>query len=694
MANIQEIKGSNDLNIRQKTAPGSLTKEIIADAVDAGLDFTAQEAAKKQDKELGKGLISTTKEANIPADTNTELAGKLPITHDASGVTAAKIVNWDAAHSFSTASSTFTSAEKTKLGGIEAGAKGDQVAAEVPFTLYSDLNTGNVQGVIQQVRDLITAMQTGKADQTTVNTISALANTNKTDIATIQAALASDNTLLDTFQEVVDFIELNRSDLDSYVAALQNKVDKEVGKGLISTAKEAAIPADTNAALAGKMAASHAASGVTTLKIGNWDTAHSWGNHAGLYSLSTHNHAGTYEPVFTKNTGFNLNTGSTAGTVAAGNDTRILNGQTAFSWGNHASAGYLTTLPTHNHDSDYLPIPAVAGTNGQSLVTDGAGGVSWATVSSESTTYTTFTKSSAGLVPAPGGTTSTRFMREDGAWVIPTNTTYTTGTDTEFDNTASTTARLISGQRLNSWATRKGFLTSYTESDPVFSASPAGGITSTKITNWDAAYTWGNHAGLYSAAGHNHSGTYEPVFTKNTGFNLNTGTTAGTLATGNDSRILNGQTAYSWGNHASAGYLTTLPSVTGADYTITGGMFDFSAADIIRIDTSAGDITVTDFSNLGLGTVRVIVYGANNLIFNSAKITNNIGTDPGGVKRVLYISCDNAAAGNEDVDVNWVGAAAAPSAPDTTAPSAPQGVTVSNIQETSADASWTASTDN
>ena len=32
------------------------------------------------------------------------------------------------------------------------------------------------------------------------------------------------------------------------------------------------------------------------------------------------------------------------------------------------------------------------------------------------------------------------------------------------------------------------------------------------------------------------------------------GTTAGTVAQGNDSRILNGQTAYGWGNHASAGY--------------------------------------------------------------------------------------------------------------------------------------------
>ena len=37
-----------------------------------------------------------------------------------------------------------------------------------------------------------------------------------------------------------------------------------------------------------------------------------------------------------QNTAFNKNFGTTAGTVAQGNDSRINNGQTAFSWGNHA----------------------------------------------------------------------------------------------------------------------------------------------------------------------------------------------------------------------------------------------------------------------------------------------------------------------------------------------------------------------
>ena len=38
------------------------------------------------------------------------------------------------------------------------------------------------------------------------------------------------------------------------------------------------------------------------------------------------------------------------------------------------------------------------------------------------------------------------------------------------------------------------FLTSFTETDPVFVASPAHGITATQINNWNTAHGWGNHA--------------------------------------------------------------------------------------------------------------------------------------------------------------------------------------------------------
>lgn len=53
-----------------------------------------------------------------------------------------------------------------------------------------------------------------------------------------------------------------------------------------------------------------------------------------------------------------------------------------------------------------------------------------------------------------------------------------------------------------------GFLTSFTETDPIYTAS-SWYTTQNNSANWDAAYGWGNHAGLYSLLGHTHD--YLPI---------------------------------------------------------------------------------------------------------------------------------------------------------------------------------------
>ena len=99
------------------------------------------------------------------------------------------------------------------------------------------------------------------------------------------------------------------------------------------------------------------------------------------------------------------------------------------------------------------------------------------------------------------------------------------------------------------------YLTSYTESDPIFLAHPSYGITSQKITNWDASYGWGNHA----SAGYLTSYTEtDPIFS------------ASEAASITAQNKTNWNTAYGWGNHATAGYLTS--------YTETDPVFLASAA--------------------------------------------------------------------------------------------------------------------
>ena len=59
------------------------------------------------------------------------------------------------------------------------------------------------------------------------------------------------------------------------------------------------------------------------------------------------------------------------------------------------------------------------------------------------TTYTVF-GASPGLVPAKVGSTTTKFLCEDGTWVIPTDTQYTAMTATDANAGTATTAQIIS----------------------------------------------------------------------------------------------------------------------------------------------------------------------------------------------------------------------------------------------------------
>ncbi|MDA8132467.1 MAG: hypothetical protein M0011_13270, partial [Elusimicrobia bacterium] len=62
------------------------------------------------------------------------------------------------------------------------------------------------------------------------------------------------------------------------------------------------------------------------------------------------------------------------------------------------------------------------------------------------------------------------------------------------------------------------------EIDPVFTAAPAYAINASSVTNWNAAYAWGSHAGLYLAAPATFtyvSGETDPVFTAAPAYAIN-----------------------------------------------------------------------------------------------------------------------------------------------------------------------------
>ena len=70
--------------------------------------------------------------------------------------------------------------------------------------------------------------------------------------------------------------------------------------------------------------------------------------------------------------------------------------------------------------------------------------------------------------------------------VVKPNPTASGSGDVTYDNTT--------GEFTYTPPDLSSFLTSFTETDPIFVASPAYGITSTNITNWNNAHSWGDHS--------------------------------------------------------------------------------------------------------------------------------------------------------------------------------------------------------
>lgn len=153
------------------------------------------------------------------------------------------------------------------------------------------------------------------------------------------------------------------------------------------------------------------------------------------YDLSA-NRSWTINSMVYPPAGIAVSTGTAWGASIVDNST---NWNTAYSWGNHASAGYLTSATAATTyqplDGDLTAIAALVGTSG--------------------------------------------FLKKTAAntWSLDTNT----------------------------------YLTSFTETDPVFVASAAYGITSTNISNWNTAYGWGNHASAGYLTSATASTTYVPV---------------------------------------------------------------------------------------------------------------------------------------------------------------------------------------
>jgi hypothetical protein len=277
----------------------------------------------------------------------------------------------------------------------------------------------------------------------------------------------------------------------------------------------------------------HAAAGyATTIQLNtaianssDWDTAYSWGDHAAVGYLTAYTET---DPVFSASPAFGILSGD------------ITNWDTAYGWGDHSAQGYLTSLAVE----DLSNVDITGGLADQQILKWDSTSSSWKPANDLVGGQSAIELSDLSVSTNPAGSPSLSYNNTNGVF------TYTP-------------------------PDLSPYLTSFTETDPVFSAHVASNILQQNITNWNTAYSWGDHstAGYATTTQLNtavaNSSNWDTAYSwgdhANAGYLTSLGDAAGVTA----AKISNWDTAYGWGDHSTEGYLTTVALNGVSDVTIT-----------------------------------------------------------------------------------------------------------------------------
>ena len=277
------------------------------------------------------------------------------------------------------------------------------------------------------------------------------------------------------------------------------------------------------------------------------------------------------------------------------------------------------------------------------------------------------------LLTAPGSSTLT-YNQSNGQFTFtpPDLSAYLT-TYTESDPVfLASPAYQITNTNRTQWSTAyswgnhatAGYLTSYTETDPVFAASVAAGISMQQVTNWNNAYGWGNHA----AAGYLTSFTEtDPIFQASAAAGVTT------------QLVSNWNTAYTWGDHSQAGYLTDISasSIDGlSDVAVSGAtngqileyngtnwvnttpsyLTAYTETDTLATVTARGATTSTPCTFLNVtvsGNLNVLGTTTTNNVATLAVTNNEIVINENQASGGLNALIRNERGSDPDVSILW-----------------------------------------
>ena len=276
----------------------------------------------------------------------------------------------------------------------------------------------------------------------------------------------------------------------------------------------------------------------TTNNSSNWDTAYGWGNHASAGYLTSYTET---DPVYVASSWYSTTNNSS-------------NWDTAYGWGNHASAGYLTSY------------------------------------------------------------TETDPVYTGSSWYSTTNNSSNWDTAYGWGNHASA-----------------GYLTSYTETDPVYTAS-SWYSTTNNSSNWDTAYGWGNHAsaGYLTSSSLSGYATESYVTTAISGKANSSdvtyvGTTQVALNRASAPQALTGITSVRFGNSILADGTLTVASTSSNNILDTFSATDFRTAKYVIQAVTSSEVLSTEVLIMHDGaTVYLTEYATLYISSNPIVITADI----------------------------------------------------------------------
>ena len=154
-------------------------------------------------------------------------------------------------------------------------------------------------------------------------------------------------------------------------------------------------------------------------------------------------------------------------------------------------------------------------------------------------------------------------------------------------------------ENVSDFANDAGYLTGYEESDPLWLASASYSIALADISNWNSAYGWGNHDGLYRPV--SWVPAWADVTSKPTtisGYGITDAMSTSHAANGiTSTNITNWNSAYGWGNHAGlyrpVSWVPAWTDITGKPTTISG----YGITDAMSTSHAANGITSTNITN-------------------------------------------------------------------------------------------------